>query len=1083
MFAWIMKKILGTKNERELKKLRPLVTAINDLEPSMKELSDQALRGKTAELKTKLDNGAKLDDVLVPAFAACREAGRRVLSMRHFDVQLIGGMVLHSGKIAEMKTGEGKTLVATLPCYLNALEGKGVHVVTVNDYLARRDSEWMGKIYNFLGLSVGTILHSQSKTDKRRAYNSDITYGQNNEYGFDYLRDNMEFSLYGYVQRDLNYAIVDEVDSILVDEARTPLIISGQAERSRDLYVKIDDVLPKLRKEEHYTVDEKHHSAMLTDEGVEEAQRLLSSRGLLQNDNLYDPVNLEVLHILQQSLRAHTLYKRDVNYMVTAEGKVLIIDEHTGRTLPGRRWSDGLHQAVEAKERVPVQEETRTMATISFQNLFRIYKKLAGMTGTAETEAEEFHKIYKLPVMVIPTNVPIARVDSEDVVYKTEREKFNAVVDEILACREQGQPALVGTVSVEKSEAVSKLLTKKGIPHEVLNAKQHEREAYVVAQAGRKGAVTVSTNMAGRGTDIVLGGNPEMLAKYEVTSTASPEVKADPALLEAEIKALTDKYRGECEAERKEVVAAGGLHIIGTERHESRRIDNQLRGRSGRQGDPGSSRFFLSLEDDLMRIFAGEKIQGLMERLGMQEGEPIEHKWVTKAVANAQTKVEARNFDIRKHLLEYDDVMNQQRKSTYKLRRQLLEGRYDPTPTVEEGKEKDAEKIEKVVIKVDPTIEESCLRILDEMIRAFGAEPKPDADPTATYREMIVPESIDKVVNLRVDHLEQEVYNVFGVRCALAGLEKKAAEVRDKLAAVLPQALSEQHERLLDLVDEQIGEIVTQNAPENRSADDWDFAAMERSFEEQFGVKLSGIESCNTREDIARKMFKDAEGVLSRKEKEIGIETILRIFRVLYLEEIDRQWVDFLQAMDHLRDGIGLRGYGSRDPKLEYKKEGFNMFLEMRTSIASNVIGHLYRVQVQSEEDAARLEEDRRKKAERKARQMVFRHDAAPAADQPQGGPHPEDEGEEAAAEEAAMRAAAAQGGRRGRAQAGAAAASAAARGDAPKPATVRRARPKIGANDPCHCGSGKKYKKCHMREDELADAAAGASDDQAPAA
>ncbi|RYZ66667.1 MAG: preprotein translocase subunit SecA, partial [Proteobacteria bacterium] len=582
MFTWALKKILGTSHEREIKRLRPLVAAVGDMEPRISALSDVELAAKTAEFKQKLENGAKLDDIQVEAFAVCREAGKRALKMRHFDVQLIGGMVLHKGMIAEMRTGEGKTLVATLACYLNALEGKGVHVVTVNDYLARRDSDQMGKLYGFLGLSTGVVVNSQGDAEKRRAYRCDITYGQNNEFGFDYLRDNMKFSALEYAQRELNFAIVDEVDSILIDEARTPLIISGQGEASSHRYKTINEIIPRLKKDEHYVVDEKAHSVSLTDEGVDMAQKLMGI------SNLYDPVNLESLHILNQCLRAHSLYKRDVNYLVSDDGKVLIIDEFTGRVLAGRRWSDGLHQAVEAKELVRIQEETRTMATVTFQNLFRLYNKLGGMTGTADTEAAEFHSTYKLSVVSIPTNKPALREDLEDLVYKTEREKFTAVVSEILECHEKGQPVLVGTTSVDKSGAISRILKKKSIPHAVLNAKHHEREAYVVAQAGRKGAITVSTNMAGRGTDIVLGGNPEMLAKLEFKEQGR-EPEAEPE----EFQKAIERLEVSCRAEGDEVRANGGLHIVGTERHESRRIDNQLRGRAGRQGDPGSSHFFL----------------------------------------------------------------------------------------------------------------------------------------------------------------------------------------------------------------------------------------------------------------------------------------------------------------------------------------------------------------------------------------------------------------------------------------------------------------------------------------------------------
>jgi preprotein translocase subunit SecA len=619
VFNSVLKKVLGTKHQREVKRMQPTVAAISALEGEIQKLSDAQLRGKTAEFRQQVDNGAPLDDLMIPAYAVAREAAKRVLGMRHYDVQLVGGIVLHQGKIAEMKTGEGKTLVATLPCYLNGLEGKGVHVVTVNDYLASRDAEWMGKLYGFLGLSTGVVVPGQSNQVKKRAYACDITYGQNNEFGFDYMRDNMKFSIYDYVQRDLNYAIVDEVDSILIDEARTPLIISGPGETASEKYEMINEIIPRLRKDEHYDLDEKSRSVTLTEDGMERSQELLGGRGLLGGDgNLYDPANLEALHILQQCLRAHALYHRDQHYMVSEDGKVMIIDEFTGRVLPGRRWSDGLHQAVEAKERVLIQSENLTLATISFQNLFRLYKKLSGMTGTADTEATEFHNIYELDVVVIPTNKPIARLDEEDLIYKTEREKFRALCLEIESSHKRGQPVLVGTTSVEKSDAVAHFLNRQGVPHNVLNAKQHEREAYVVAQAGTPGAVTVATNMAGRGTDIVLGGNPEMLGRIEVLEHGSEEVLSNPELREAAITEATERLVSKCKEDAERVKAAGGLQIIGTERHESRRIDNQLRGRSGRQGDAGSSRFFLSLEDDLMRIFAGERVQSMMDRLGME---------------------------------------------------------------------------------------------------------------------------------------------------------------------------------------------------------------------------------------------------------------------------------------------------------------------------------------------------------------------------------------------------------------------------------------------------------------------------------
>jgi preprotein translocase subunit SecA len=662
-FSSFAKKIFGSKNDRELKRLRPYVDTINGLEPSIQKLSDAELRAKILEWKANIsaiedDDRRKeaMEEVLPEVFAVVREAARRTLGQRHFDVQLIGGAVLHEGKIAEMKTGEGKTLVATLPAVLNALSGRGVHVVTVNDYLARRDAEWMGRVYHFLGLEVGTIVHGLTDQQRKVAYNADITYGQNNEFGFDYLRDNMKFSLDDYVQREHNYAIVDEVDSILIDEARTPLIISGASEESTDTYYVVDRIIPKLRPEEHYTIDEKLRTVALTEEGVTRVEQMLGV------ENLYDPRNITLVHHVNQALKAHTLFKRDVDYVVK-DGEVIIVDEFTGRLMPGRRWSDGLHQAIEAKEGVKIESENQTLATITFQNYFRMYKKLAGMTGTADTESVEFSEIYGLQVVVIPTNKPMIRDDRHDVVFKTEDEKFDAVIEEIVDCHERGQPVLVGTVSIEKSERVSEKLKKTGIKHYVLNAKNHEREAEIVAQAGRYKAVTISTNMAGRGTDIVLGGNPEFMAAAEAGTREPSDPKFQQAL---------EKYRAQCNAERDQVLKAGGLHILGTERHESRRIDNQLRGRSGRQGDPGSSRFFVSLEDDLLRIFGADRLKNLMGRMGMEDGVPLEHRWISRAIENAQKKVEAHNFDIRKHLLEYDDVMNKHREVVYHRRRELL---------------------------------------------------------------------------------------------------------------------------------------------------------------------------------------------------------------------------------------------------------------------------------------------------------------------------------------------------------------------------------------------------------------------------
>jgi preprotein translocase subunit SecA len=659
MLNTVLKKVFGTKNDRVIKSFWPMVHKINSLEPEFKKLTDAELQAKTPEFKARIQKGETLDQILPEAFAACREAGIRALGMRHFDVQLIGGMVLHGGNIAEMKTGEGKTLVATLPVYLNALSGRGVHVVTVNDYLAKRDSEWMGKLYNFMGLSVGVIVHDLTDEERKAAYGSDITYGTNNEFGFDYLRDNMKFDLNAYVQREHNFAIVDEVDSILVDEARTPLIISGPAEESTNKYYVVNQIIPHLKNEVHFKIEEKTKTASLTDEGNHEVERLLNI------GNLYDPEHIELLHHVYQALKAHQLYKRDVDYMIK-DGEVLIVDEFTGRLMPGRRWSDGLHQAVEAKEGVKVANENQTLATVTFQNFFRMYNKLSGMTGTADTEAAEFQKIYKLDVIVVPTNKPMTRIDNDDVIFKSEKGKFDACVKDIKERNAKGQPCLMGTVSIEKSETLSALLKRQGVKHTVLNAKHHEKEAEIVAQAGRKGAITIATNMAGRGTDIVLGGNAEFMARAEVGEETEENVE--------QFKIALAKYKSQCQKEHDEVVAAGGLHIVGTERHESRRIDNQLRGRAGRQGDPGSSRFYLSLEDNLLRIFNGERIQKIMGMLNIPEDEAIESKMVSRAVEGAQRKVEGHNFDIRKHLLEYDDVMNIQREAIYGLRRQILEG-------------------------------------------------------------------------------------------------------------------------------------------------------------------------------------------------------------------------------------------------------------------------------------------------------------------------------------------------------------------------------------------------------------------------
>jgi preprotein translocase subunit SecA len=1059
VFNSVLKKVLGTKHEREVKRMQPTVAAISALEPEMVKLSDAQLRGKTAEFRQQLDNGAALDDLLVPAYAVAREAGKRVLGMRHYDVQLVGGIVLHQGKIAEMKTGEGKTLVATLACYLNGLEGKGVHVVTVNDYLASRDAEWMGKLYGFLGLSTGVVIPGQSNPVKKRAYNCDVTYGQNNEFGFDYMRDNMKFSIYDYAQRDLNFAIVDEVDSILIDEARTPLIISGPGETASEKYEVINEVIPRLRQEEHFDLDEKNRSVTLTEDGMERAQELLGGRGLLGGDgNLYDPANLETLHILQQCLRAHALYHRDQHYMVSEDGKVMIIDEFTGRVLAGRRWSDGLHQAVEAKERVLIQSENLTLATISFQNLFRLYKKLSGMTGTADTEATEFHNIYELDVVVIPTNKPIARIDEEDLIYKTEREKFRAICEEIEASHKRGQPVLVGTTSVEKSDAVAHFLNRRGVPHNVLNAKQHEREAYVVAQAGTSGAVTVATNMAGRGTDIVLGGNPEMLARIEVLESDREDVLANAEARDALIAKTTEEFIAKCRQDAKAVKEAGGLRIIGTERHESRRIDNQLRGRSGRQGDPGASRFFLSLEDDLMRIFAGERVQAMMDRLGMEEDIPIEHRWVTRAVENAQKKVEERNFDVRKNLLEYDDVMNQQRKSMYALRKQVLRGEYRTVPS--DDQRKAGVEPEPLVEEIDAALLTRVAKVIENIVK-FHSYPLPDAGLTEAelpgHRKRSNESDLASLTDVRVEYLEKDIYLWFGCVVPLEEFRKDPLGAYEAVEQAVGMSLSEQKERLLDLVDEIVVTMVDHACPPGKHYEDWDLEGLERAYKEQFAISATGIREISDRDELLRKLYSDASAVLDRKEEEFGTENFLRLFRDLYLQEIDKQWMDHLQGMDHLRDGIGLRGYGQRDPKKEYQREGFDMYLEMVQSVKSSVTLGMFTVERAGEEELRQLEEQRRQATEKRQRQIRTSHQSG--ADQGGGG------AQQSGPSRQARRAAA----RRGRRAGGPGADALASQQGPAQAATVKRDRPKLGRNDPCYCGSGKKYKNCHYREDQAA--------------
>jgi preprotein translocase subunit SecA len=821
MYKWFIRKLFGTDNDRALKKLQPLVAAINDVESRVRDLSDAALQAKTAEFKEKLAQGASLDDILIEAFAVVREVSRRTTKMRHFDVQLVGGGVLHHGKIAEMKTGEGKTLVATLPAYLNALEGKGVHIVTVNDYLAKRDTEWMGPIYKFLGLTVGTIQHEMNDAERYTAYRCDITYGTNNEFGFDYLRDNMKFRLADLAQRDFHYAIVDEVDSILVDEARTPLIISGPTQESTQLYTRVDNLVRRLHKEKHFQVDEKSRTVSITENGVAEAEKFLNV------SNLYDLAHMDLVHAVNTSLKAHHLFKRDVDYMIK-EGKVVIVDEFTGRLMPGRRYSDGLHQALEAKERVRVEEEYQTLASVTFQNYFRMYRKLAGMTGTAATEATEFRTIYGLNVVEIPTNKTLIRHEYPDVIYRTGQEKWEAVAEEIIENFEKGRPVLVGTISIEKSEHLSTLLRKKNIKHVVLNAKYHEMEAQIIAQAGRIGAVTIATNMAGRGVDILLGGNPEYLARERLKKQAGDLHKIAP---EEWQKALSE-VSATTASEHEEVISLGGLHIIGTERHEARRIDNQLRGRAGRQGDPGSSRFYLSLEDDLMRIFGSERISGLMARIGMGEGVPIEHNMITRAIERAQKQVEGQNFSIRKHLLEYDDVMNKQRESIYTQRREILHG-------------KD--------------------------LKAY----------------------------------------------------------------------------FLELVGTLIDWMLDSYANKEKNPEDWERDALRQAVQAQFGLDIDtlGIDwDAVAYDDLREKILQALRGLYEEKERQIG--TFMRDFeRMILLQVIDARWKDHLLDMDHLKEGIGLRGYGQRDPLIEYKKESFEMFQSMLDRIEEDAVRYLFLIQ------------------------------------------------------------------------------------------------------------------------------------------
>ena len=905
MLTQLLNLIFGSKNDREIKTLMPLVSRINELEATLAPLADQALADKTPEFKKRLEAGETLDDILPEAFAVCREMSRRKLSMRHFDVQLIGGMILHKGRISEMKTGEGKTLVATLPMYLNALEGKGAHLVTVNDYLAKRDAQWMAQLYHALGLSVGVIQHDASflydptyeASDKRlqslrpcsrqEAYRADITYGTNNEYGFDYLRDNLIVSdLSQCVQRELNFAIVDEVDSILIDEARTPLIISGPTDQTTDLYYRVNAVIPQLKPEQDYTIEEKTKTASLTEEGNARVEKLLGV------DNLYDPANMDLVHHVVKALQAHALYKRDVDYVVK-DGEVLIVDEFTGRLMPGRRWSDGLHQAVEAKEGVKIANENQTLASVTFQNYFRMYKKLAGMTGTADTEAGEFAKIYNLDVNVVPTNRKMIRQDYADVVYRTEKEKFAAIVEEIKECNKSGQPVLVGTISIEKSERLSGLLSRNGVKHNVLNAKFHEKEAEIIAQAGRKGAVTIATNMAGRGTDILLGGNPDFLFKQVLYRE---EGLPDERKLE-----VFESIKAECEKDKQEVIAAGGLHILGTERHESRRIDNQLRGRAGRQGDPGSSRFYLSLEDDLMRIFASERVSQLMLKLGMEEGVPIEHGMVTRAIANAQKKVEAHNFEIRKQLLEYDDVMNKQREVIYQHRHAVLAGQ----------------------------------------------------------------------------NLKQDIH---------------------------------------DMIESMVDSAMAVYCPIEQYPEEWDMKGLAEMMQGQFGLDITqgkhdeGAALRDVgRDALAEDLKQLAHDRYERKEQELGSDLMRFLEKTFMLQVIDHHWKDHLLGMDHLRDGIGLRGYGQKDPLIEYKKEGYDLFAGMMQRIKSDTLERLFLVQAVRTEGPAASAPPPPPVIPQPQPKLTLNRGDEPVASQP-----------------------------------------------------VQRTDDKVGRNDPCPCGSGKKYKKCH---------------------
>jgi preprotein translocase subunit SecA len=1026
MFAALVKKVFGTKFDRQMRKIRPIIEHINSLEKSIEALSDNDLRGQTAKFRERLDRGESLDAVMPEAFATVREASRRTLGMRHYDVQLIGAYALHQGTIAEMRTGEGKTLTATGALYLNALPGRGCHLITVNDYLARRDAEWMGQIYKFLGMSTGVIVHGLFHGERQRSYRCDITYGTNNEFGFDYLRDNMKETIEKYVQRDLHFAIVDEVDSILIDEARTPLIISGESDKPADLYNTVDRIMPSLRRDLDFVVDEKAHSVQLTDAGVDRVEKLLRC------GNLYAPENNEVLHHVNQALRAHQLYKRDVNYLVQGS-EVVIVDEFTGRKMEGRRWSDGLHQAIEAKENVPIQPESQTLATITYQNYFRMYKKLSGMTGTADTEAEEFHKIYGLDVMVIPPNRIVKRIDVHDLVYKNERGKFRAIVAEIRERHAKGQPILVGTTSVEKSQVIHTLLEREGIPHNVLNAKQHEREAFIVAQAGRKYGVTVATNMAGRGTDIILGGNAEMMAREHFDPDKNPE----------EYKKLYDGLKKQSEEERKVVLELGGLHILGTERHESRRIDNQLRGRAGRQGDPGSSAFYLSLEDDLMRIFGADRITGLMERLGMEEDVPIEAPLVNRAIENAQTKVEAMHFDTRKNLFEYDNVMNEQRKAIYALRKQILEGRYRPDAEDGgrgDGSGKPGAAPEKsgphTVESLSKTVRERVVSIID----GYGARRVAEGAEADAARPDFPKGGIEP------EGLTHELYRHFGAMVPFANVRTDYDAIVKLAVDDVARALIQQRERLHDLAYANVGKLVEQLCPEDTHPDEWEIEALEKGIKDRYGATISIRDVPQNLDALIDLCWASVEKLLLSREQELGLYVYLFHVRQLWLAEIDAQWIAHLKNIEHLRTGIGLVGYATRNPKNEYKIRGYNLFREMWEGIEQTVLDKVINL---------RLTEEQRRQAEEGAE---YETALTRANSRQRGGPAPAAAQRLAAAKaqvDKLQEAARAATQRVGQAAAG-----------TPAPATARPAAPpalpEVGPNDPCPCGSGKRYKKCH---------------------